>query len=42
MQRLMRQAKVERKSVQFMMARMPVEISGVAYYKILLSNPILR
>ena len=41
-QRLMRQAKVERKSVQFMMARMPVEIGGVAYYKILLSNPILR
>ena len=38
-QRLMRQAKVERKSVQFMMARMPVEIGGVAYYKILLSNP---
>lgn len=33
---------VERKSVQFMMARMPVEIGGVAYYKILLSNPILR
>ena len=32
----------ERKSVQFMMARMPVEIGGVAYYKILLSNPILR
>ena len=31
-QRLMRQAKVERKSVQFMMARMPVEIGGVAYY----------
>ena len=29
-------------SVQFMMARMPVEIGGVAYYKILLSNPILR
>ncbi|MEO4735441.1 hypothetical protein ABHY78_23030, partial [Phocaeicola vulgatus] len=27
-QRLMRQAKVERKSVQFMMARMPVEIGG--------------
>jgi hypothetical protein len=24
------------------MARMPVEIGGVAYYKILLSNPILR
>ena len=23
-------------------ARMPVEIGGVAYYKILLSNPILR
>ena len=41
-QRLMRQAKVERKSVQFMMARMPVEIGGVAYYKILLANPILR
>ncbi len=41
-QRLMRQAKVERKSVQFMMARMPVEIGGGAYYKILLSNPILR
>ena len=38
-QRLMRQAKVERKSVQFMMARMPVEIGGGAYYKILLSNP---
>ena len=50
-QRLMRQGEgggergevmIQRKSVQFMMARMPVEIGGVAYYKILLSNPILR
>ena len=37
-----RKAKMDSKSVQFMMARMPVEIGGVAYYKILLSNPILR
>ena len=40
--RLMRQAGVERRSVQFMMAKAPVEVGGVAYYKILLSNPILR
>ena len=41
-QRLMRQAKVERKSVQFMMAKTPMEVNGTVYYKILLSNPILR
>ena len=40
--RLMRQAKVERKSVQFMMAKTPMEVNGTVYYKILLSNPILR
>lgn len=41
-QRLMQQAKVERKSVQFMMAKTPMEVNGTVYYKILLSNPILR
>ena len=41
-QRLMRQAKVDRKSVQFMIAKTPMEAGGVVYYKILLSNPILR
>ena len=40
--RLMQQAKVERKSVQFMMAKTPMEVNGTVYYKILLSNPILR
>ena len=39
--RLMQQARVERKSVQFMMAKTPMEVGGVVYYKILLSNPIL-
>ena len=33
--RLMRQ-------VQFMMAKTPMEVNGTVYYKILLSNPILR
>ena len=41
-QKLMQQAKVERKSVQFMMAKTPMEVNGTVYYKILLSNPILR
>ena len=41
-QRLMRQAKVDRKSVLFMIAKTPMEAGGVVYYKILLSNPILR
>ena len=40
--RLMRQAKGERKSVQVMMAKTPMEVNGTVYYKILLSNPILR
>ena len=40
--RLMQQARVERKSVQFMMAKTPMEVGGVVYYKILLSNPIFR
>lgn len=41
-QRLMKQAKVERRSVQFMIAKKPMEVDGVLYYKILLSNPIYR
>lgn len=41
-QKLMQQAKVERKSVQFVMAKTPMEVNGTVYYKILLSNPILR
>ena len=41
-QKLMQQAKVERKSVQFMMAKTPMEVNGTVYCKILLSNPILR
>ena len=41
-QKLMQQAKVEQKSVQFMMAKTPMEVNGTVYYKILLSNPILR
>lgn len=41
-QRLMKQAKVERRSVQFMIAKKPLEVDGVLYYKILLSNPIYR
>lgn len=40
--RLMQQAGVERRSVQFMMAKAPMEVGGVVYYKILLSNPIFR
>lgn len=38
----MKQAKVERRSVQFMIAKKPLEVDGVLYYKILLSNPIYR
>lgn len=41
-QRLMKQAKVERRSVQFMIAKKPMEVDSVLYYKILLSNPIYR
>ena len=41
-QRLMKQTKVERRSVQFMIAKKPMEGDGVLYYKILLSNPIYR
>ena len=40
--KLMEQAKVECKSVQFMVAKMPVEMDGIIYYKIILSNPIVR
>lgn len=36
----MLQAKVERKTVQFMIAKAPIEVGGTVYYKILLSNPI--
>ena len=35
-------AKVERKTVQFMIAKAPIEVGGTVYYKILLSNPILK
>lgn len=38
--RIMLQAKVERKTVQFMIAKAPIEVGGTVYYKILLSNPI--
>ena len=40
--RIMLQAKVERKTVQFMIAKAPIEVGGTVYYKILLSNPILK
>ena len=36
--RIMLQAKVERKTVQFMIAKAPIEVGGTVYYKILLSN----
>ena len=35
-------AKVERKTVQFMIAKAPIEVGGTVYYKILLSNPIFK
>ena len=38
----MLQAKVERKTVQFMIAKAPIEVGGTVYYKILLSNPIFK
>ena len=34
--RIMLQAKVERKTVQFMIAKAPIEVGGTVYYKILL------
>ena len=40
--RIMLQAKVERKTVQFMIAKAPIEVGGTVYYKILLSNPIFK
>lgn len=40
--RIMLQAKVERKTVQFMIAKAPIEVEGTVYYKILLSNPIFK
>ena len=40
--RIMLQAKVERKTVQFMIAKTPMEVDGTVYYKILLSNPIFK
>ena len=40
--RIMLQAKVERKTVQFMIAKAPIEVRGTVYYKILLSNPIFK
>ena len=32
----------ERKTVQFMIAKAPIEVGGTVYYKILLSNPIFK
>ena len=40
--KLMQRARVDRKTVQFMLAKSPMEINGVPYYKILLSRPIFR
>lgn len=40
--RIMLQAKVERKTVQFMITKAPIEVGGTVYYKILLSNPIFK
>ena len=40
--RIMLQTKVERKTVQFMIAKVPIEVGGTVYYKILLSNPIFK